>query len=234
MEDMKDFLAIARNDRNREKTAYIKKNYLVPDYYRMIRKISFIRRARVIELGVQVSKQDYYFYLIEDGENAYFSIREIYDLLNRMSSVEGKDYVSVLLMNQMAETDKESFIYEDIEYEVRKSIAPDRSGEIEVFDGSKKVSYEMLFTLINIIQEKSSAMFLKSHGNEKYVDGIIRLLIVLVKCSNDYDKLKEKGWFWNEDLGQYYYKDVINEEDKRSKKYYLTEGEYDDIMSLES
>lgn len=234
MEDMKDFLAIARNDRNRERVEYSRKKYLVPDYYRMVRKIRIEREGRVYELGVQVSTQDYYFYIIENEENAYYSIREIYDLLRAMSEKEGKEYVCDLLTKQMKETNKEKFIYEDIEYEIRKSIVPDRIGDIQVWDGSKEISYEMLFMLINIVQEKSSAMFLKGVNNEKYVDGIIRLLIVLVCCSDNHDILNSKGWFWD-DRNQYFiYRNVLSEEEKRHKKYYLTEGEFDDIMSVES
>lgn len=233
MENMRDFLLIARNDRKREKLLYSKKQYLVPDSYRMIRKIRFEREYRMIELELQVSKQDYYFYLIENEGNAYFSIPEIYDLLNTMSDMEGKEYVSNLLKKQLMEIEKESFYYEDTEYEIRKCVIPDRDGKIAIFDGSQKISYEMLFILINIIQEKSSAMFSKSNGNEKYIDGIIRLLVALIECSGTHTVLNEKGWLWNFEDKCY----VFSKEKKREKnikKYYLTKGEFDDIISLES
>ena len=58
MENMRDFLLITRNDRTREKLLYSKKQYLVPDSYRMIRKIRFEREYGTIEVELQVSKQD--------------------------------------------------------------------------------------------------------------------------------------------------------------------------------
>ncbi len=233
MENMRDFLLITRNDRTREKLLYSKKQYLVPDSYRMIRKIRFEREYGTIEVELQVSKQDYHFYLIENEGNAYFSIPEIYDLLNTMSDIEGKEYVSNLLKKQLMETEKESFCYEDIEYEIRKCVIPDRDGKIAVIDGSQKISYEMLFILINLIQEKSSAMFSKSIGNEKYIDGIIRLLVALIECTGNHNVLNEKGWFWNfEDKCYVFSKEKIIERNR--KKYYLTKGELDDIISLES
>lgn len=234
MKDMIEFLSIARNDRKREKANYLKKNYLVPDSYRMIRVIRIKAGDREVDLGIQVSKDDYYFYIIDNDENAYYSIREIYELLHMMAEKEGEEYVCNLLEEQMRVQEKDVFTYEEIEYEMRKSIVPDRDGAISVPDGSKEISYDRLFLLINMVQEKSSAMFMKKEGNEEYVNGIIRLLKVLVHCTYDHDILENKGWYWDCDEKQYVYKNILDEKEKKHKKYYLTDREYKDIMTIES
>lgn len=230
METMRDFLSILRTDRKREMAQYKEKDYLVPDNFRMIRKIII----EDLEIGVQVDAQDYHFYLIEDNQNAYFSISDIYGLLRKMSLTEGKAYVKRLLQRQLDMQENAYLVYEDISYEIKKSILPDREGEIEVDDGSKQVKYKQLFVLLNLIQQKSNAMFENSPGNESYKDGIVRLLKVLIDTRRNHSILKEKGWYYSKNEKKFYYKELLEGEEKRHKKYYLTEGERDSIMSLES
>lgn len=234
MEDVNDFLSILRTDRSREISKCKKKNYIVDKYYRMVRKMYFEHDDKSIEMGVQVSATDFFFYLIDDEENAYYSIREIYDLLHSMSKVEGEKYVTELLTQQCNAKEKEKFKYEEIEYEIRKSIVPDKTGEIVVYDGSKPVSYEMLFVLINVVQEKSNALFKRKKGNEAYINGIIHLLIAMLSIDNDNMILGEKGWFWDDETKKFIYKDILEKDEKVIKKYYLTKGEFDAIMSIES
>ncbi len=70
-------------------------------------------------------------------------------------------------------------------------------GRLRLLMGHKRFRMKCFFILINLIQEKSSAMFSKSIGNEKYIDGIIRLLVALIECTGNHNVLNEKGWFWN-------------------------------------
>ena len=230
MEEVRDFLTILRTDRKREISKYKEKDYLVPDSFRMIRKI-LIEECHI---GVQVSSQDYYFYLIDNGQNAYFSVRELYYLLVRMSLNEGKKYVVDLLQKQIDIDEKSEFIYENITYSIKKTIIPERNGLIRVEDGSCDVDYKQLFVLLNLVQQKSNSMFENSPGNEHYKNGILRLLMTLVEAEKDHEILKAKGWFYDKDREIFKYIEVMNEEDKRRKKYYLTKEERDDIMSLES
>lgn len=231
MEAMRDFLSILRTDRKREISKYREKDYLVTEFFRMVRKIEIDG----FTIGVQVSSQDYFFYLIDDDQNAYFSVRELYDLLLQMSIREGKNYVLGLLGKQITEEEESAFRYENIDYSIKKTVVPEREGEIIVEDGSSSVSYQQLFVVLNLVQQKSNTMFENSPGNEGYKNGILRLLMTLIEAEENHKILQSKGWFFDSEDEKYVYKDVfLNEEDKKLKKYYLTEEERDDIMSLES
>lgn len=231
MEAMRDFLSILRTDRKREISKYREKDYLVSESFRMVRKI----KIDGFTIGVQVSSQDYFFYLIDDGQNAYFSVRELYDLLVQMSIQEGKKYVLGLLEKQIVDEKETAFRYENIDYSIKKTTIPEREGVIIVEDGSNAVSYQQLFVLLNLVQQKSNTMFENSPGNEDYKNGILRLLMTLIEIEENHKILQSKGWFFDSEDEKYVYKDVfLNEEDKKLKKYYLTEEERDDIISLES
>ncbi|SFU75153.1 hypothetical protein [Butyrivibrio sp. M55] len=230
MEAMRDFLSILRTDRKREISKYKKKDYLVSDSYRMVRKI----QIEGLLIGVQVSSQDYYFYLIDDSQNAYFSVRELYNLLFQMSIKEGKKYVLELLEKQIKNTEEAALRYENIDYAIKKTIIPEENDMITVEDGSSEVSYRQLFVLLNLVQQKSNTMFENSLGNESYKNGILRLLMTLIEAEKDHEILQSKGWFFDIEEDKFIYKEILNEEDKRRKKYYLTEEERDDIMSIES
>lgn len=227
MEAMRDFLSILRTDRKREISKYKEKDYLVSDSYRMVRKI----QIEGFSIGVQVSSQDYYFYLIDDSQNAYFSVRELYNLLLQMSIKEGNNYVIGLLEKQITNVEETAFRYENIDYAIKKTIIPEKNDSITVEDGSSEVSYQQLFVLLNLIQQKSNTMFENSPGNENYKNGILRLLMTLIEAEEDHEILQSKGWFFDIDEDKFIYKEILNEEDKRRKKYYLTEEERDDIMS---
>ncbi len=227
---MRDFLSILRTDRRREINNYREKDYLVSDSFRMIKKI----QVEGICIGVQVSAQDYYFYLIDSGQNAYFSVRELYNLLFKMALLEGKEYVVELLNKQITILENDCFQYETIDYTIKKTVIPDRNGSIDVEDGSRDVDYQKLFVLVNLVQQKSNAMFLNSPGNECYKDGILRLLMTMIEIGRNHDILKSKGWFYDTGLERFVYKEILNDEDKKLKKYYLTEEERDVIMSIES
>ncbi len=231
MESMRDFLSILRTDRKREISKYREKGYLVTSSsYRMVRKI----QIDGFSIGVQVSSQDYYFYLIEDSQNAYFSVRELYNLLFKMSIKEGKSYVLEMLEKQIQNEEECALTYENIDYSIKKTVIPKKSDVITVEDGSSSVGYQQLFVLLNLVQQKSNTMFESSPGNENYKNGILRLLMTLIEAEEDHDILQSKGWFFDNDEDKFDYKEILNEDEKKQKKYYLTEEERDDIMSSES
>lgn len=234
IERMNDFISTIRTDRLRQIEKYREKGYLIDKRFRLVDKIEVPHEGKRYNFGVQASSRDVYFYLIDDEENAYYSISEIYELLWRMATMEGVHYVQELLNDLMASDEKGKFIYKKIEYEIKKSITPSRKGSVEVFDGSKKVDYQKLFILITLVQEKSNALFARGDNNQDYMNGIIRLLIVLIISSGDHDILKKKGWYYDQEKEKFYYKDILNAEEKRKKKYYLTQDEYEIIISTES
>lgn len=228
MEEMRDLLTILRAERQREINRYKEKQYLVSKYYRMIRKIQFDNYS----IGIQVSSGDYFFYIIDDNQNAYFSVRELYELLFQMAHSEGVEYVSEMLEKQIANEEETFLKYDNIDYSIKKTIIPERDGAIIVEDGSSSVSYRQLFVLLNLIQQKSNTMFGDNPKNTQYKNGILRLLITLIEAEGDHDILQSKGWFFDSEDEKFIYQDsLLNEKEKKLKKYYLTEEERDDIMS---
>lgn len=232
IEKMEDFLTTLRTDRKREISCYEKREYLVGDRYRMIRRISI----EDMDFGVQVSARDYYFFLIGNAQNAYYSVYELYRLLHLMATQEGKDYVNSLLQKQISSRKKGKLRYGDIDYEMKKSVIPDRNEMIEVEDGSVQIDYKTLFILINLIQEKSNYLFERSKKYRGYKNGIIRLLITLIQIEKNNPILEEKGWVYDETEKKIKYNEKIvkYKNDEKFKKYYLTKGEKDSIMSIES
>ena len=191
---MEDFLTTLRTDRKREISCYKKREYLVGDRYRMIRRISI----EDMDFGVQVSAQDYFFFLIGNDQNAYYSVYELYSLLHLMATQEGKDYVNSRLQEQISYKEKDKLRYGDIDYEMKKSVRLNRNEMIEVEDGSVQIDYKTLFILINLIQEKSNSLFERSKKNISYKNGIIRLLITLIQIEKNNPILEEKGWVYDE------------------------------------
>ena len=234
MEKMADFLTTLRTDRIREISCYKRKGYMFSknNDYIMIRRISL----EDTEISVQVSANDYYFYLIGSDQNAYYSVYELYSLLHLMAVKEGKGYVNSLLQKQIDSAEKGQLRYEDIDYEMKKSVIPDRNEKIVVKDGSEQVDYKTLFILLNLIQEKSNSLFGSSEENKDYKNGIIRLLITLIDVEKNNQILKEKGWVYYEEEKKFKYDEKIvkYKNDEKFKKYYLTKGEKDSIMSIES
>lgn len=245
---MNDFISIIRTDRYREIEKYKNIGYSFNNekQYRLIDVIQVSHKGFLQKFGVQVTERDIYFYLVDDKANAYYSIQEIYELLIDISYREGIDFVVDILKNQMnikiqkiqdpsnlnkeITINQEEFIYRGISYYIKRTAIPPRNGTILPIDSSEKISYLQLFMLINLIQEKSNALFLRGIGNEPYIDGLIRFLIVLVFLDHDVDILNIKGWYFDAGSEKFKYLGA----DKGTKKYYLTKKEYLDIMPKES
>ena len=93
IEKMNDFISTIRTDRLRQIEQYREKGYLIDKKFRLVDKIEVKHEEQLYCFGVQASGRDVYFYLIDDGENAYYSISEIYELLWKMTNTEGVSYV---------------------------------------------------------------------------------------------------------------------------------------------
>lgn len=234
---MKDFLIQLRTERKREISCYEKNGYIFDrvkdkNNYFMIRKIS----VEGIEIGVQVSASDYYFCLIINEQNAYFSVYELYRLLHLMTSCESNEYVISYLQQQIDSKSRCKLRYEDIDYKVKKSIIPDKNKKIKVEESSEQIDYKTLFILLNLMQEKSNSLFGSSIKNKDYKNGMIRLLITLIGVEKDNPVLRDRGWVFDHSKKRFNYdekKDKYKNKEK-FKKYNLTKGEKDSIMSIES
>ena len=236
METFNDFLSTARTDRFRQLNEYNNKSYLTDDKYRMV---EIIDTSYYGEYGLQVSERDFYFYVLDEKGNAYYSIIELYQLLQRIGQKEGLDFV-INLLSQIEKSEKtgkldDYIVYRGIKYRTRPHVEPEIEGEITIADGSIPLNYKKLVGLLILIQEKSNYFWNASKGNQKYKEGILRMLKALIVAEHNHPVLENKGWCYYSEKDRFEYVGTFSDEHKREKKvYYLTEGELDDIISSES
>ncbi|MDD7268064.1 MAG: hypothetical protein PUH12_07955 [Lachnospiraceae bacterium] len=236
METFNDFLSTARTDRFRQLNVYKDKDYLVDDKYRMTENVTMSYYG---EYGCQVSLRDFYFYITESKGNAYYSVIELYQLLDRIVQKEGYDFVINLLREiekaGVARKHEDYIIYRGIRYSVRTHVEPIVDGEIEILDGSISLNYKKLTGLLILIQEKSNYFWNSKKANKKYKDGLLRLFIALITLHQDHPVLENKGWKYSIEEDKFKYVGKFSSDEKKAKRvYYLTKGELDDIMSSES
>lgn len=236
MEAFGDFLSTARKDRSKQIYEYERKNYLTDNKYRMTEQIKMLYYGKY---GCQVSSRDFYFYIIDNKENAYYSIVELYKLLHRMCQHEGNDFVADLLkkieLSRTIENSGDYIEYRGIQYSIRQHIEPERDGSLDILDGSVTLSYKKMIGLLILIQEKSNYFWNSGDANKPYIDGILRLFNALINSQKDNPILKNKGWTYSNEKDEFEYVGQFSTDDKKERKvYYLTEGELDDIISSES
>lgn len=235
---MKDFISIVRTDREREIFEYEKKGYLVNKDYRLVDSIYFYNPSKM-SFRVEANKSEIYFLLQLSDANLYFSIEEIYRLLYMVAVQQGPYYVIDALQKQLAETEEKSeFKYKGVTYTIKKTVQV-KEGTIRLNDCDVAVSYCELFTLINLIQEKSNAFFLWSKEKSEYKNGIIRLLIALLESKDNSQLLLSKGWefsseenMFRQNLNNDLY--LKSQKEKQKYKYHLTEEEYSAIVQYKN
>lgn len=232
MENFKDFLSTARTDRFRQLNEYKDKNYLADDKYRMTENVIMSYYG---EYGCQVSLRDFYFYITEDDGNAYYSIIELYQLLNQVYRKEGYNFI-VDLLNEIeksgsAKKTEDYITYRGIQYSIRSHVELSVNKKIKILDGSLSLDYKKLTGLLILIQEKSNYFWNSSKGNKKYKEGVLRLFKALVASREDHLVLESKGWKYSAEKKEFEYIGQFSSDDKKVKKvYYLTKGELDAIM----
>ena len=243
---MENFISTIRTDRFREMKEYDDKGYFFIDRqaYRKIDKITTRQEGYEMTFGVEATQNDVYFYLINNQANTYLSIYEIYQLLLAVTCSEGEDFVVNALKQQLrlkirkspgknkkdVWLNQEKFEYCGIEYDIRKTVELGRKGEVGIPDISLEITYKQLFLLINLIQEKSNALFLRGKQNRKYADGILRLFVVLLCVHKELNLLTDLGWSYNAETDGFLFEAPKEENQRNKRKYYLTKKEYDNIM----
>ena len=254
-ENVNDFISAIRTDRIREMKTRKKSGIDISNEY-MYRIVDTIivrtNNGEDLEFGFQANQKDVYFYIIDGGANSYYTIVELYDLLKIICDSGNKEIVYDVLhkietteMKKIAtEVDEDGkvhekwenradFLYRDVVYHLKDIEYPDYNRIIEMPDGAKDLSYIHLFVLLNLIQEKSNALFTRGDvENSQFVNGIMRLFICLLKGKKNYAELERMGWFYDEEEDRYFM-DFEKVEDK-ARKYYLTKEEYLGIIKSES
>lgn len=228
---MKNFIPVMRAKRLLEMKQYLDKGYGVQDkkHYLMLEKITLEYMDVLYEYGIQVTQDEVYFYICRDNANIYLSIVEIYKLLVRLA-IKDKEYFLNCLKKQLKQkaSEKGEFYNQGLSYKVMRPIEMKKEAFIDIPQTGIQITSKELFLLIILIQEKSNALFKRSTGNKRlYVNGILRLLIVLLEREQDDTLLKSLGWSWNAKEYEFQYVSKDNRKGREIFKYYLTKTEYD-------
>lgn len=231
---MKNFIPVLRCERFCEMQNYEEKGYSILDRkeYRMVKKIAIAYMNETYEYGVHVTLNEFFFYIIRDGANIYLSIKEIYDLIADM--VAKDDFIKVL-KKQLLQKKKErsSFICDGIKFYITKPVDCAIEENLKVPDSGAEITVKELFILLMLIQAKSNCMFERSSAaRKKFVNGIIRLFIVLLERQADDSLLTDLGWKWDVDDRRYQHESVSYRKGRAAFKYYLTKAEYSDRIQL--
>ena len=250
---MKNFIPVVRTDRLREMQSYDAKSYSFLDrkQYRMLEKIDTLQEGYQFTFGVEVTQNDVYFYIIHDSANLYLSIEELYQLLVDMSADQGKDFVQNMLKKQLTihirtarkqqdpdgkkvVLNLEKFRYRNLQYDIRRTVVSNQDGKLTVPNVSLQITYHELWMLLNLIQEKSNALFARNVESKRYVDGIFRLFVVLLWLEKDHPLLQELGWQYDTQLGRFAFHEIPEKKKtpRGRRKYYLTKEEYKNILNI--
>lgn len=218
------FVDDIRKIRINEMKNYKAKGYLIYNEanYVFNDKITIDVEGDTYFFGVRVNIHDVYFYLLHEGSQIYLTIYDIYKLLwETVKNEEDKDYILNLLYFYITSKETMYFAYQAKRYTVHKLPGNIREIKIAVLDSDIVITLKELFLLIYLIQDKSN-FFEKLSKKNLYINGIIRLLYVLLQSSSSVTLLETIGWIFNDTNEQF---ELSTEQlvGKRSKKrYYLT------------
>ncbi|WP_373261785.1 hypothetical protein [Hungatella hathewayi] len=229
---MKNFIPAARTDRFREMKAYEEKGYQIQNKnnYIKIDELNIIYMKKQYVFGVEITKNEIYFYINRDLANIYLSITEIYELLRNF---DNGTIVNAMKKQLLVKKNNDIFYYKDIGYKLPQMVALELERKILISQSGMEITYSELFILINLIQEKSSVLFRRSTvANKKFANGIFRLLIVLCEKEGYISKLSELGWEWDDTDRRFILETIENRDGRNRYKYYLTNDEYKTIMGI--
>ena len=116
------------------------------------------------------------------------------------------------------------FMFRSQKYTVHKlpEDIPDES--VKILDSDITISVKELILLIYLIQDKSN--YFESLGKEKkYINGLVRLLNVLLRCNEYNTVLETLGWIFNAEQGKFELQKENLVGARNKKRYYLTASE---------
>lgn len=231
---MKNFIPVMRSNRLLEMKYYLDKGYIIQDkkHYIMLETVSIEYMREKYHLGVQVTQDEFYFFIKKNNANIYLSIYEIYELIYEINKKDNGYFVDRLRkqLNQK-QSIRSEFICRELIYKIASPVDISLEIKVNVPQSGIQISNKELLLLILFIQEKSSSLFRRSTGiKKKFVNGILRLYLILFNDIKDDELLTSLGWKWDEQTKKYFFH--RNEEGKgREKyKYYLTGAEYNDKL----
>lgn len=255
---MIEFISTIRIDRRREIAKYEEKGYTIlnKNKYRFREKIVVLAdKIKDTPYGVEVDSEEVRFFIKKNDSNVYLSLMEIYWLIKKMKRDRRDTMIGLLKtqleMNKTTKREVEennggkgdgwSFIYRDIKYKIGTMIDFKSNWKVKIDNCELSISGREIFLLIHLIQEKSNAFFISGGKDSKnliYMDGVLRLFIVFLTLNESHEVLMKRGWKFDEKEKRFVFDTVMDEEKTKEKtkeikklKYYLTENEYETIMS---
>lgn len=254
---MIEFISTIRIDRRREIAKYEEKGYTILNKNKYRFRENVIVSADKIKdtpYGVEVDSEEVRFFIKKNDSNVYLSLMEIYWLIKQMKREHRESVIGLLKtqleMNKTAKReieenneenekkgDRWGFKYRDLKYRIGTMINFKGDWEVKIDNCELSISGRELFLLIHLIQEKSNAFFISGGKDSKnliYMDGVLRLFIVFLTLNESHEVLMKRGWKFDEKEKRFVFDTVMDEEktkEIKKLKYYLTENEYETIMS---
>ena len=221
-----DFVRDVREARNAEMERYEKKGYLIDNRatYVMNDKIEIEINRERYQFGIRVNINEVYFYILHDGSQIYLMIQDIYLLLWELAVKRGKTCIVELLSFYVKNNETIDFSYRGKKYTVHRlpDNIPDET--VKILDSEVSISVKELILLIYLIQDKSN-YFERLSESKKYIDGLIRMLSVLLLCKGVDNVLESLGWKYDKVAEHYVLKEEALVGERNKKRYYLTNAE---------
>lgn len=233
---MKNFIPVMRAKRLMEMKQYMGKGYTIQDkkHYLMLETVKLFYMDKWYEYGIQVTQDEVYFYVCKNSANIYFSIVEIYKLLHGLKDNEKEIFLKCLKKQLKQRVSiKGEFVNNGLSYKMTRPIELREEVFIDIPKTGIQITNKELFLLIVLIQEKSNALFKRSTGTKRlYVNGILRLLVILLENERDDILLTSLGWRWNNKQVEFEFVSKNDRKGREKFKYYLTKAEYDDRLNI--
>lgn len=220
------FVKDIRKIREEEIKNYEEKGYLVVDKAKYILndRFSIDIGKENYSIGLRVNINEVYFYILHQGSQIYLTIYQIYEHLWTLSVIEGKTYILDQLIYYMRTDERMKFSYRSHDYTVHKLSDTIPDDEVELLDSDIYIPVKELILLIYLIQDKSN-YFESLRKDDKYKNGLIRLLKVLLTCNTSNTILETLGWMYNNTIHKYELREEILVGERNKKRYYLTAAE---------
>ena len=155
-DSVKNFIPVMRAKRLLEMKSYIDKGYEIQDkkHYIMLQNVKLNYMDEWYEYGVQITQDEFYFYIIKDKANIYLSIVEIYHLLLDFNRKDSGYFVSCLKRQLRQKVSLQSeFKSQDLTFKIAKPVEIKTKMSVSVLQTGIQITNRELFLLLMLIQE---------------------------------------------------------------------------------
>ena len=156
---MKNFIPVMRSNRLLEMKYYLDKGYIIQDkkHYIMLETVSIEYMREKYHLGVQVTQDEFYFFIKKNNANIYLSIYEIYELIYEINKKDNGYFVDRLRkqLNQK-QSIRSEFICRELIYKIASPVDISLEIKVNVPQSGIQISNKELLLLILFILSKYS------------------------------------------------------------------------------